>query len=360
MHTFCLSSMKEIDANWLCPSCEEDSPCGKGLTKNRSLIPKKVQCIVGHRRIKTNANENALENHFLIKWKSLSHHHDSWVPFEWIHTVDRLRLWRYQRKFFSVDEESIIDHRKPEWFKVDRVIACRKMAYPDSCFDASTLSLIEQDRKEMEFLVKWMGLDYDDVTWESSWTEELSSAISKLVKRHQRATEKTDKNPSNTIICRFEKTPDYLSGGHLYDYQLEGLNWILRNFSLRNNIILADEMGLGKTVQVVSFIKCMKHENISPYPVLVIAPKSILFHWEKVASRMAESGRVAGSAPADPDPDPDPESGRSRAESDSGLCKPSLVGGWVFPPQVGSPGADPTQSRPALLRVGRLCHPWVA
>ncbi|MQL75423.1 hypothetical protein Taro_007793 [Colocasia esculenta] len=37
---------------------------------------------------------------------------------------------------------------------------------------------------------------------------------------------------------------------------------------------------------------------------------------------MAESGRVAGSAPANPDP----ESGRSRAESDSGLCKPTLVG----------------------------------
>jgi len=44
----------------------------------------------------------------------------------------------------------------------------------------------------------------------------------------------------------------------------------------------ADEMGLGKTVQVVSFIQCMKHEKLNVNPVLIIAPKSILFQWEKV------------------------------------------------------------------------------
>ncbi|MQL69293.1 hypothetical protein Taro_001613 [Colocasia esculenta] len=75
---------------------------------------------------------------------------------------------------------------------------------------------------------------------------------------------------------------------------------------------------------------------------------------------MAESGRVAGSAPADPDPESGqtrPESGRVGLSRDS---KPVPTVPWVgrcSPPRVGSPGADPTQSRPTPLRVGRLCHP---
>ncbi|MQL95371.1 hypothetical protein Taro_028034 [Colocasia esculenta] len=70
-------------------------------------------------------------------------------------------------------------------------------------------------------------------------------------------------------------------------------------------------------------------------------------------SRMAESGRVAGSAPADPDPESGqsrPESGRVGLSRDSGLCQPVLWVGRCSPPRVRSPGADPTQSRPTPLR----------
>ncbi|MQL85611.1 hypothetical protein Taro_018131 [Colocasia esculenta] len=59
---------------------------------------------------------------------------------------------------------------------------------------------------------------------------------------------------------------------------------------------------------------------------------------------MAESGRMAGSAPADPDP----ESGRVGLSRDSGLCKPVLwVGRCSPPPESGRQG-------PTRLRVGRL------
>ena len=36
-------------------------------------------------------------------------------------------------------------------------------------------------------------------------------------------------------------------------YQIEGLNWMIKLFDQGINGILADEMGLGKTVQVVAF-----------------------------------------------------------------------------------------------------------
>lgn len=41
------------------------------------------------------------------------------------------------------------------------------------------------------------------------------------------------------------KQPSYISGGLLRDYQLEGLNWMIRLTDNGINGILADEMGLG-------------------------------------------------------------------------------------------------------------------
>ncbi|MQM11703.1 hypothetical protein Taro_044613 [Colocasia esculenta] len=72
---------------------------------------------------------------------------------------------------------------------------------------------------------------------------------------------------------------------------------------------------------------------------------------------MAESGRVAGSAPADPDPESGqtrPESGRVGLSRDSELCKPvPWVGrcppqSWVARGRPDSESADSAPSRPTL------------
>lgn len=81
-------------------------------------------------------------------------------------------------------------------------------------------------------------------------------------------------------LRRLDEQPEWLKGGKLRDYQLEGLNFLVNRFShlpesihviqcqirclimaflqhsWRNdtNVILADEMGLGKTVQSVSML----------------------------------------------------------------------------------------------------------
>ena len=38
------------------------------------------------------------------------------------------------------------------------------------------------------------------------------------------------------------------------DYQLEGLNWLLKLHYMNINGILADEMGLGKTIQTIALL----------------------------------------------------------------------------------------------------------
>lgn len=51
-----------------------------------------------------------------------------------------------------------------------------------------------------------------------------------------------------------QEQPQWLLGGKLRDYQLDGLNWLVYSWAKGNNSILADEMGLGKTVQCVSMV----------------------------------------------------------------------------------------------------------
>ncbi|KAI3935287.1 hypothetical protein MKW98_001410, partial [Papaver atlanticum] len=51
----------------------------------------------------------------------------------------------------------------------------------------------------------------------------------------------------------------WLKGGKLYDYQLEGLNFLVNSWRKDTNVILADEMGHGKTEQPLNdgiFTEC--------------------------------------------------------------------------------------------------------
>ncbi|EKD91682.1 MAG: hypothetical protein ACD_29C00448G0001, partial [uncultured bacterium] len=67
----------------------------------------------------------------------------------------------------------------------------------------------------------------------------------------------------------------------LRPYQQAGLNWLqfLREYQL--NGILADDMGLGKTVQTLAHLSVEKENNRIQKPVLIIAPTSLMFNWQK-------------------------------------------------------------------------------
>jgi SWI/SNF-related matrix-associated actin-dependent regulator 1 of chromatin subfamily A len=61
--------------------------------------------------------------------------------------------------------------------------------------------------------------------------------------------------------------------GELYDFQKEGVQWLLTP----NNKLLGDEMGLGKTVQVTAWLR-LQPEYL---PALVICPASLKLNWQR-------------------------------------------------------------------------------
>ena len=74
---------------------------------------------------------------------------------------------------------------------------------------------------------------------------------------------------------------EYKGGRKLFDYQQEGLNWLIYCWYNRRNCILADEMGLGKTIQAVSFLDYLYNHQHLTGPYLIIAPLGTLPHWQR-------------------------------------------------------------------------------
>ncbi|KAM3353374.1 hypothetical protein ACQJBY_024495 [Aegilops geniculata] len=279
-HTFCLSPpMQDTKGIMVCPLCKFDkASLSKGMEVYAS---KKIQRLVGCRRVIL--QESDFQYQILVKWQLLSHHHDCWVPLDWLLVFDRLRAQGYIRKNTLPKEVYTDDQRKPEWFEVDRAIACRRKFDLGLC-DVLTSSEDNKDFEGYEFLVKWKGLDYCDATWESYSTEGVQSAVSMLVKRHQNTSRRVDcVSPMNIEGMVSEN----VHNDALYDYQLQGLKWMFDNFKSRRSVILADEMGLGKTVQVVSFLSHIIKGSFTTSPALVLAPKSILLQWKKEFDRWA-------------------------------------------------------------------------
>lgn len=75
--------------------------------------------------------------------------------------------------------------------------------------------------------------------------------------------------------------------GEMRQYQLEGLNWMIRLQENGVNGILADEMGLGKTMQSISILVYMMEYKADTGPHLIIVPKSTLSNWMNELERWA-------------------------------------------------------------------------
>lgn len=71
-------------------------------------------------------------------------------------------------------------------------------------------------------------------------------------------------------------------------YQKDATRWmaLLRQYHLSG--ILADDMGMGKTLESIAFLSLVSEEA----PILIVAPKSVLFNWQAEFNKWLPSLRV--------------------------------------------------------------------
>jgi len=71
----------------------------------------------------------------------------------------------------------------------------------------------------------------------------------------------------------------------LRTYQRIGVAWLWHLYRHQLGGILADEMGLGKTLQALALIECIRNQDTSKHPALVVCPASIVENWQREAKR---------------------------------------------------------------------------
>ena len=171
-----------------------------------------------------------------------------------------------------------------QWFDIDRIINHREI------------------KGKTEYLVKWMGLEYEESTWETGEFLNDQQAIKAYFERKSHDNPK--KIPSRWVrpeaqdYVPIRESPVSKNGDILRDYQLEGMNWLLFCWYTQTNSILADEMGLGKTVQVITTLMSISKNHDIRGPFLIVAPLSTLNHWKNEFEKWSDFNVVVfhGSA----------------------------------------------------------------
>lgn len=72
----------------------------------------------------------------------------------------------------------------------------------------------------------------------------------------------------------------------LFDYQVDGLQWLISLYEVGANGILGDEMGLGKTIQIIAMISFLISKGIKG-PFLIVAPLSTIANWRREFKKFA-------------------------------------------------------------------------
>ncbi|KAK1369927.1 CHD3-type chromatin-remodeling factor PICKLE [Heracleum sosnowskyi] len=224
-------------------------------------------------------SKQAYVKQYLVKWKGLSYLHCTWVPEEdFVKAFKanprlRTRLNNFQRQMSATNSDDEFVAIRPDWTTVDRIIASRGTD------------------DEKEYLVKWKELSYDECSWEfesdiSSFQPEIekfkkirSRYGKEAIRKQKIGREAAELKAKQKEFQQYENSPEFLTGGSLHPYQLEGLNFLRFSYYKQTHVILADEMGLGKTIQSIAFLASLFEENISPH--IVVAPLSTLRNWER-------------------------------------------------------------------------------
>lgn len=215
------------------------------------------------------------DKEYLVKWETKSYAHCTWIPGALVFGVAA----GVMRKAFGKRdlEQSLLrsDAKQaiPDEFLAPEIILIAKMA------STAPVALSKEDMLQSithvsRIYVKFQGLGYDDVVWDTPPTPEMTAIYPAFVDAYREYVNGKYFNhePQSAIRSRFEAfqqeafqelhaQPEGIKRGKLMGYQLEGLNWLLGNYHHGRSVVLADEMGLGKTVQVVSLVTSLVQDN---------------------------------------------------------------------------------------------------
>ncbi|TGZ78839.1 hypothetical protein EX30DRAFT_397523 [Ascodesmis nigricans] len=225
---------------------------------------------------------------YLVKFENQSYFKVVWVPGGWVTgRAPKIRT-AFVRKNMPAKfttEEAVNE----EWLRIEICLDVKYTSYiplgKDVDVDLRRISEVSQA------YVKYRGLGYEDAVWEEPPTREEKERHGFWEKAYANYIHGFYVRPPKNVAKRVEKAkaadfeelkeqPEYIRGGTLMPYQIEGFNWLYYRWWKSQNVVLADEMGLGKTIQIISFLAVL-HEEQQVWPFLIVVPHSTAPNWKR-------------------------------------------------------------------------------
>ncbi|KIX00677.1 uncharacterized protein Z518_09742 [Rhinocladiella mackenziei CBS 650.93] len=282
--------------SWLCKNCIENQSQIDTLVAWR---PVDLEAYVPGTPVNEMQEE---EKEYLVKWRAQSYFRTTWMPGTWVWGIAAGTT----RSAFVKKPENLLpkmtteDAIPEDVFRVDIV------------FDVRYSSVIRNSTKEIDLarvrevdsaFVKYKGLGYEDAIWEKPpayadagrWNDFKAAYEDYVMKLHlsippqaqlKRHLQRVRKQDFQSTLMKKEQPSSMTGKDKMMMYQMEGLNWLLFQWSTNQNVILADEMGLGKTIQIIAFFAALVQDH-KCWPFLVVVPNSTCPNWRREIKRWA-------------------------------------------------------------------------
>ncbi|KAG5974244.1 hypothetical protein E4U58_003390 [Claviceps cyperi] len=246
------------------------------------------------------------DKEYLVKWETKSYCHCTWMPGAWIYgvvaAVTRKAFAKHAAKgdLFKISEKEAIPE---EYLLIDIIL---RVKLTPTAIHASSQEDDRADTSQItKVLVKFQGLGYDDVVWDTPPAKDSGDLYIafELAYRDYLAGRNFQHSSNYKMKERIKEfrsnkhkdvavQPAGLKRGKLMGYQIEGLNWLVSKYHHGRSVILADEMGLGKTVQVVSLVTYLVQESPKCWPFLISVPNATCPNWRREFRQWAPDLRV--------------------------------------------------------------------
>ncbi|KAL7768048.1 hypothetical protein ACKLNR_002349 [Fusarium oxysporum f. sp. zingiberi] len=246
------------------------------------------------------------DKEYLIKWESRSYAHCDWKPGAWVYGVAASTMRTsfgkrdLEQDLMKLSEQEAI----PDEFLMPDIVLNTRLG-PSVPRPKTKKDELENLANVSKIFVKFQGLGYDDVVWDTPPSEDAGDIYASFVEAYYEYVEgKYFKSESQHKIRErvkaykaepFEEISEQPAGlkrGKLMGYQIEGVNWLLGNYHSGRSVVLADEMGLGKTVQVVGLVTSLVQDSPKCWPFLVVVPNATCPNWRREFKQWVPELRV--------------------------------------------------------------------
>ncbi|ADM12171.1 DNA repair and recombination protein [Encephalitozoon intestinalis ATCC 50506] len=151
-----------------------------------------------------------------------------------------------------------------------------------------------EEKRNIDF--EWSGME-DDKDIEV-FNERCEKSIEKYCNHMGIMKNEFQENlRKESSICEGFEIPDFLWNS-LFEYQRDGVAWMLGLYKREKGGVLADDMGLGKTIQMIVFLAVLFH-NKSIEKALILCPATIVSQWMAEWKRFYPFVRVFFGFPAE-------------------------------------------------------------